>query len=134
MTNTYFVNSYRIVPSHETEASGAAENNSVLIRGLKVEDCINIVSSILSLAFKAADNSFGGDWWIDNTLAWKSPEKNYKHYNGINFRIYTNGIDGSYPYKENYLSTIKYFMKYTYNRRKRKICNYSQSLLCMPQR
>ncbi len=108
MTNTYFVNSYRIVPSHETEASGAAENNSVLIRGLKVEDCINIVSSILSLAFKAADNSFGGDWWITNYNPLAKPTANYQYGNGINFRIYTNGIDGSYPYKENYLSISDY--------------------------
>lgn len=108
MTGAYFVTSYKIVPSHKAEASGGAENNSVLIRGLKAEDCINMVSSILNPAFKAADNSFGGDWWITNRIAWEYPEKNYKHEDKINFRLYTNGIDGNYPYKENYLSISNY--------------------------
>lgn len=109
LLTTTVINKYSITAYNGTAANGAKENATAVYRQPTEEDWVSILMNILSPAFKAADSSFKGDWWITNAVAWKSPSSTFNYGStGMTFSLYTNSISKNYPYAKNYLSISEY--------------------------
>ena len=103
------ITDYRITAVNGTAESDSRGNNSTVYRQPSAADWVNITLNILRPAFIAADKNFGGDWWITNGWAWKSPSESYTYGStGMTFNLYTNSISADYPYEKNYLSISEY--------------------------
>lgn len=115
LLTTTVINKYAITAHNGTAANGAKENATAVYRQPTAEDWVNILMNILSPAFKAADNSFGGDWWITSVvLPGKKLTNEYCYKDSINFYLYSISWDGNFYNSNNYL-TISGFVDTTNN-------------------
>ncbi len=101
---------YEIIANSETAKSGTTNRNTEIYKQPSAKDWTNIVLNILRPAFVAANNSFSGDWWIDNASLLNDKNKSYLHTNtGLTFNLCTKkGWKGSYQNENNYLAITSY--------------------------
>ena len=109
MTNTYAISSYSIVASNGSTTSGSKSNGTTVYRQPTATEWVNIVNSILSPAFKAADARWEGDWWIQ--LGVGETTDSYTYNSSFTFHRCTNAaFSGSttFPQNKNYLEIAEY--------------------------
>lgn len=107
--DSYEITYYEIIANNGPVKSGTTNRNTSIYKQPNAKDWTNIILNILRPAFKATNQSFSGDWWIDNSIAWKNSTESYTHPNtGMVFNLETSGISASYPSAKNYLSITSY--------------------------
>lgn len=110
--DSYVITNYEIIANNGTVQSGTTNRNTEVYKQPNANDWVNIILSILSPAFKAANTSFGGDWWLYNGWAGGNKTATYKYPNtGMEFSLKTVGLEwekGDYRSSNNYLSIARY--------------------------
>ncbi len=108
--DSYEIASYEIKAFNGTVVSNTTSRNTKAYRQPNGSYWINPVLNILKPAFKEANSSFSGDWWIDNASLLNDKNKSYLHTNtGLTFNLCTKkGWKGSYQNENNYLAITSY--------------------------
>lgn len=101
--DSYEITNYEIIANSETAKSGTTNRNTKVYKQPNEKDWVNIILNILKPAFKAANDSFGGDWWLETYHT-----DNYKYpTTGMVFNLKGSWI-ATYEYTENYLAITSY--------------------------
>ena len=102
--DSYKITNYKIIANSETAKSGTTDRNTEIYLQPKDKDWVNIVLNILNPAFKAANNNFSGDWWVQGTTGTAS----YTYNSGMQFELYSVVLSGTYYNDKNYLAITAY--------------------------
>ena len=102
--DSFKITNYKIIANSETAKSGTTDRNTEIYLQPKDKDWVNIVLNILRPAFKAANNNFSGDWWVQGTTGTAS----YTYNSGMQFELYSVVLSGTYYNDKNYLAITAY--------------------------
>lgn len=102
--DSYEITSYEIKALNGTTVSNTTSRNTKVYRQPNGSYWVNPILNILKPAFKAANSSFSGDWWIQGTTG----NSSYTYNSGMQFELYSVTLSGTYYNDKNYLKITSY--------------------------